>query len=310
MGRFCRMKKALVAAAAALVVAPASLHAQTMQYPGLYISAEGGLNWLFNTTINAPAVGGVINVQPQTGFAVGGSIGYDFVGPRVELEGVYRSNYASLTSNVVGINAAAGSQINQTAIMANLFYDFNAGGTIVPYIGAGAGVAFVNASALGGSTASTQFAYQGIIGVGYNIDPMFRINLDGRYYGTTNPTINNPFVGGITYQNNNISLMASLAIRFGAPDAPPPPPPAAVAPPSFMVFFDWDRSNLSAQALNTIKQAAGAYKSKGNARVTATGHTDTSGSEQYNMALSLRRANAVKDALVREGVPATAISVV
>ncbi|TAJ86536.1 OmpA family protein, partial [Reyranella sp.] len=49
---------------------------------------------------------------------------------------------------------------------------------------------------------------------------------------------------------------------------------------------------------------------KGNARITATGHTDTSGSEQYNMALSLRRANAVKDALVREGVPATAIAVI
>src|SRR3990167_1538797 len=83
-----------------------------------------------------------------------------------------------------------------------------------------------------------------------------------------------------------------------------------VAPPSFMVFFDWDRSNLSAQALNTIKQAAAAYKTKGNARITATGHTDTSGPEAYNMALSLRRANTVKDALVREGVPATAISVI
>ena len=77
-----------------------------------------------------------------------------------------------------------------------------------------------------------------------------------------------------------------------------------------MVFFDWDRSNLSQQALNTIKQAAGAYKTKGNARITATGHTDTSGPEAYNMALSLRRANTVKDALVREGVPATAITVI
>ena len=77
-----------------------------------------------------------------------------------------------------------------------------------------------------------------------------------------------------------------------------------------MVFFDWDRSNLSEQALNTIRQAAGAYKTKGNARITATGHTDTSGPEAYNMALSLRRANTVKDALVREGVPATAIAVI
>jgi outer membrane protein OmpA-like peptidoglycan-associated protein len=77
-----------------------------------------------------------------------------------------------------------------------------------------------------------------------------------------------------------------------------------------MVFFDWDRSNLSEQALNTIRQAAGAFKTRGNARIVATGHADKSGPENYNMALSLRRANAVKDALVREGVPATVISVV
>ena len=77
-----------------------------------------------------------------------------------------------------------------------------------------------------------------------------------------------------------------------------------------MVFFDWDRSNLSQQALTTIGQAAQAFKTKGSARITATGHTDTSGPENYNMALSLRRANAVKDALVQNGVPATAIAVV
>ncbi|MDP1841232.1 MAG: OmpA family protein [Reyranella sp.] len=77
-----------------------------------------------------------------------------------------------------------------------------------------------------------------------------------------------------------------------------------------MVFFDWDRSNLSAQAQSTIQQAAQAYKTRGSARVTATGHTDTSGSEAYNMALSLRRANTVKGALVQNGVPAQSISVV
>jgi outer membrane protein OmpA-like peptidoglycan-associated protein len=129
-----------------------------------------------------------------------------------------------------------------------------------------------------------------------------RIGLEGRYYGTTNPG---------AYFNNNIMAMLSLSYKFGQPEpAPPPPPPPMVAPPSFMVFFDWDRSNLSQQALSTIKQAADAFKTKGNARITATGHTDTSGPEAYNMALSLRRANAVKDALVREGVPAQAISVV
>src|SRR5205823_3827766 len=144
-----------------------------------------------------------------------------------------------------------------------------------------------------------------------------RLNLEGRYFGTTQPNYNfNGFAGGVpvgvngNYTNNNFSAMLSLQFKFGAPEAAPPPPPPMVQSPSFMVFFDWDRSNLSQQALSTIQQAAQAFKAKGNARITATGHTDTSGPENYNMALSLRRANAVKDALVRNGVPATAIAVV
>ena len=77
-----------------------------------------------------------------------------------------------------------------------------------------------------------------------------------------------------------------------------------------MVFFDWDRSNLSQQAVQTIGQASAAFKARGSARITATGHTDTSGPESYNMALSLRRANSVKNELVRQGVPADAIAVI
>jgi OOP family OmpA-OmpF porin len=305
------MKKSWITAAA-LITWPVASHAQApLQYPGFYISAEGGLNWMLNTTINTPNFGGLANVYPTTGWVVGGSVGYDFVGPRVELEGVYRSNSGTLQLAPVGFqNLTAGFNNQQTAIMANGFYDFLAGQTLVPYIGAGLGIAFVNASALGGYSSSTNFAYQGIVGLGWNIDSQFRLNLEGRYYGTTSPTVNNRFAGGVTFNNNNFGLMASLAFKFGAPPPPPPPPPPAVTPPSFMVFFDWDRSNLSQQALTTIQQAANAFKTKGNARITATGHTDTSGPESYNMALSLRRANAVKDALVRDGVPAQAITVI
>ena len=263
--------------------------------PGIYIGGEGGLNWLLNNN----------NYNMDLGFAAGGFVGYDFVGPRIELEGVFRSNNGRGTANFGNIFSNTSGRIEQLAIMANLLYDFVPGATITPYIGAGAGIAFADASINGCSLCSTQFAYQGIIGLGWNVDQNFRVNLDGRYYGTSNPTVNN-----VGWTNNNFSIMLGLQLKFGATPAAPPPPPPAVAPPSFMVFFDWDRSNLSAQALNTIKQAAGAYKAKGNARITATGHTDTSGTEAYNMALSLRRANAVKDALVREGVPATAIAVV
>ena len=291
------MKKALLAAAA-IVALPVAAQAQAPQ-PGLYIGAEGGINWLTNFTANTniPAFP-TVNVTPQLGWMAGGVIGYDFVGPRVELEGIYRWN----PTNVGVPGTAVNNQVGQLGIMANLLYDFMPGSVITPYIGAGAGLGLVDGNS---SLSSTVFAYQGIIGLGWNADTNFRVNLDGRYYGTTNPQVN-----GVGWTNNNFSVMLGLQFKFGSAPAPVVPPPPVVAPPSFMVFFDWDRSNLSAQALNTIKQAAGAYKTKGNARITATGHTDTSGTEAYNMALSLRRANAVKDALVREGVPATAIAVV
>ena len=179
---------------------------------------------------------------------------------------------------------------------------------ITPYIGAGAGIAFIDSNS---SLGSTQFAWDALLGVRYNVNNALAFSLEARYVGTTNPSVNVPDGQTFTGQNQNFLALAGVTYKFGQPQpAPPPPPPPAAAAPSFMVFFDWDRSNLSQQALNTIRQAAGAYKTKGNARITATGHTDTSGPEAYNMALSLRRANTVKDALVREGVPATAIAVI
>jgi OOP family OmpA-OmpF porin len=322
------MKKMLLVAAVAAL--PVTAQAQSLQYPGFYIGAEGGLNWLLNTTSNSTinvftpigpvTTSGTTNINFNTGWAAGGSIGYDFVGPRAEVEGIYRQNTGTGTIPGAGSNGLTASNVG---VMANVFYDFFAGQTIVPYIGAGVGVAFTQLQLQGiGTSNSTQFAYQGIVGVGWNINPMIRLNLEGRYYGTTSPNYSIsgstnvagfavPFNISGTYPDNNFSLMASLHFRFGAPaEAPPPPQAPPVAPPSFMVFFDWDRSNLSQQALTTIQQAANAFKTKGNARITATGHTDTSGPESYNMALSLRRANSVKDALVRDGVPAQAISVV
>jgi outer membrane protein OmpA-like peptidoglycan-associated protein len=285
------LKKSLLAAAAALVL-PVAAEAQTSAYPGVYIGAQGGLNWLLNNN----------SYNMDTGWAAGGHIGYDFVGPRVELEGMYHSNTGNGVVAFPSGFANVRGRIDQVSVMANLLYDFMPGEGFTPYVGAGAGIAFVDSTIQGCSLCSTQFAYQGIVGIAYNMDA-FRIGLEGRYYGTTN--------GGLAYTNNNLMALLSLSYKFGQPTvAPPPPAPPAVAPPSFMVFFDWDRSNLSQQALNTIKQAADAFKQKGSARITATGHTDTSGPESYNMALSLRRANAVKDALVREGVPAQAITVI
>jgi outer membrane protein OmpA-like peptidoglycan-associated protein len=91
-------------------------------------------------------------------------------------------------------------------------------------------------------------------------------------------------------------------------------PPAPPAPPgqvqSFIVFFDFDRATLTGTAVQTIQQAATKAKSGQVARLTVTGHADRSGSDAYNMALSLRRANAVKNQLVRDGIAASSIAII
>lgn len=91
---------------------------------------------------------------------------------------------------------------------------------------------------------------------------------------------------------------------------PPVPVPAAaplVAPVQrtvelFMVFFDFDKSNLSGDMRQIVSQAVNAAQRNGSVRIIVTGHTDTVGSYSYNQALSERRALAVKSEMVRLGV--------
>lgn len=126
-----------------------------------------------------------------------------------------------------------------------------------------------------------------------------------------------------------VSLLALMAPTAYAQQAPKPaatqpvppytaPRPAApqAATPSqaeaakFLVFFDWDRSALTPEARKIIASAADEFKRTGSTRIVATGHTDLSGSPQYNLRLSERRAEAVKAELIRLGVPATVITTV
>jgi outer membrane protein OmpA-like peptidoglycan-associated protein len=105
-----------------------------------------------------------------------------------------------------------------------------------------------------------------------------------------------------------------LVIKFGgaAPlpppvaAAPPPPPPAPAPPPpqrQFVVYFNFDKSDLTPEGAKVVSDAAAAYKQTGSAKIAVTGYTDLAGTQKYNLGLSKRRADTVHAELVRDGVP-------
>ncbi len=120
----------------------------------------------------------------------------------------------------------------------------------------------------------------------------------------------------------NHEILIGLRYAFGAaPPLPParqPVPPAVPAPAAartYLVFFDWDSAALTARAHAII---AGAAQDAARVRVTTLevdGHADSSHAlpgergRRYNLRLSLRRADAVRAALIGDGVAAAAITV-
>ena len=77
-----------------------------------------------------------------------------------------------------------------------------------------------------------------------------------------------------------------------------------------MVFFDFGSATLSPDARATLAEAATVAKSTPNSTTRVTGFTDTVGSEAANTALATRRAGAVRDALIANGVNPGSISIV
>lgn len=71
----------------------------------------------------------------------------------------------------------------------------------------------------------------------------------------------------------------------------------------FIVFFDWDKTNITSSADDVLDAVAKEIKARRDVKhIHIVGHTDTSGSVKYNDKLSMRRAKAVKDALVARGL--------
>ncbi len=242
----------------------------------------------------------------QNGFIGAAGAGYTWdSGFRIEGEFSYRNNQWEDANQQTGDTIAWG-------LMANIFYDFNRSGTFRPYLGVGAGGGQVRQQYDGiGRRTENGFAYQGMAGVGIALNDQATLDIGYRYFHV-NDVIDDD------YTNQGVTI--GLRYEFAAPPPPPPPPPPPAPPPpppppppvacptsDFVVYFEWDRSNLNQAALETIDAAVARARECNVSGVLVVGHTDTSGSAQYNMGLSERRASVVRDALVARGIAAGSI---
>ena len=84
---------------------------------------------------------------------------------------------------------------------------------------------------------------------------------------------------------------------------------APMSPANFTVYFDFDKSVINPAGQEVINQVLAAAAQHAPSSVSVTGHTDRAGPEDYNMALSLRRADSVRSALIAGGVAADKITV-
>lgn len=229
-----------------------------------------------------------------------------------------------------GTYESADGNTRVLSFMGNLLADFGNDDGFSGYIGGGAGLARVKQSdyqiAKFGSAfvddSDSRFAWQIIAGVRRALTDKIDLGLKYRFFNVDNvKTVavdGSPMKGDI----RSHSLLASLVYNFGEsaapPPPPPPPPPPEPAPPPppppvatpgpFIVFFDWNKSDITPEAASILDNAAAAYQQTGQASITLAGHADKSGSPQYNVGLSQRRADAAKAYLAGKGVPETAVA--
>jgi len=304
----------------------AAANAQAIDGP--YVAGGVGFNFLQDENPRFAVPGAVVtgHSHPYLGgdgvLSLGWGLGN---GLRAEVEGDYLEN---------GLHNPGGLE-KKSGVMFNAIYDFVGVVPMVqPYFGIGAGYQWVMDEGLHGagpgftyygpSSYRSSFAYQAIVGVSYPIAsvPGLALTTEYRFMGLTGnrsygvdviPAAGpGPAVHGtMTFRDDyNHSILIGLRYTFGAapPPAPAPTPVADLGAKTFLVFFDWDKYNLTARGAGIVHEAAAYSQGNQYTRIDVDGNTDTSGTPQYNQGLSERRARTVADELVRDGVPQSVIS--
>lgn len=313
-----------------------------------YVGVEGGVLLVEDIDYDIAGVSEAATVDHHMGYDFGGVLGYDFGRVRLETEVSYRSAnmdaYTSLTTTpgytgngLTSLGAGSFDTVygstSALSFMVNGLVDFG-DDTTSAFLGAGVGVARIdtNADVTGYGAfiddSDTVFAWQVLAGVRRAVSDHVDVTLKYRFFNADD--VNLVDVTGREFDGRfrSHSIMGGITYNFGAPEPvapppPPPPPPVVVTPPPpppppppapvctpgpYIVFFEWDRSDITPEAATILNNAISNYQNCGNASVMLAGHADRSGAASYNVGLSQRRADAVKAYMAARGISEGVIS--
>jgi opacity protein-like surface antigen len=255
--------------------------------------------------------------------------------------GVARSNGKTIANTTLGANGDS----SVLSFMVNALADFGPDDGLQGFLGGGVGVArtkfdgvTINNSGPGFlDDSDSGFAWQLLAGVRAPLTDSIDVGLKYRYFNSSNLDLVDSLGRDTGAKWKSHSILGTIGFNFGGAPAPmqtcwdgtslpmdatcparpvPPPPPVAPPPPPavvcnkgpYIVFFEWDKSDITPEAATILNNAASAYANCGSASVMLAGHADRSGSSQYNVGLSQRRADAVRSYIAARGVPDSRIS--
>ena len=301
-----------------------------------YVGVGGGVMIVEDMDLDIGAIDNAANLNHRNGYDVEGTVGYDFGGFRAEVEVGYReADIKSGSFSAPGIpqspsgtgvpfigSTALNGDSNALSFMVNGLLDFGDDDGLQGFIGGGAGVARVSVEPVFAGPflddSDTGFAWQAIAGIRAPLTKNWDVGLKYRFFNASGIDLVDQVGRDVSTRFRSHSILGTLTYNFGgapepvvAPPPPPPPPPPPVVQCNtgpYIVFFDWDRSDITAEAATVLDNAVSSYRNCGNASVMLAGHTDRSGSAQYNMGLAQRRNASVRDYLTGRGVPGGRIS--
>jgi OmpA-OmpF porin, OOP family len=307
----------------------------------MYVGGEFGAMIVEDMDVDVGATTNAITINHEYGYDGGIFVGYDFGAFRVEGEVAYKKadldDYQTtirlpLEGTTFPPGRDAGGSSSAMSFMINGMLDFGDDDGISGFVGGGVGMARVKANNYRNFANATPFldgsdsglAWQVFAGVRQAISDNMDVTLKYRFFNADKVRLT-AFNGAATeHRFRSHSLLGGVTFNFGGaeplppepvpvppepvpvppePTPPTPPPPAPCVAGPFMVFFDWDRDEITPQASAILDNAASAYQTCGQAQVMIAGHADKSGSDQYNVGLSQRRAANVRSYLAGRGIP-------